>query len=120
MFRFLLVTLLVAVCQGFALTPSVAASRSSLTASSVVMKSALRTNDMVKVLSGDDKGEVGKLLEVDLKKGMVVVEGVNIKTKHVKPMKEGESGSIVKKEQPIHISNVAISDAAAPAAAAAE
>ena len=59
---------------------------------------------------------------IDAKKGKVVVEGVNIKTKHVKPMKEGESGSILKKESPISISNVKISDEqpaaeAAPAAA---
>ena len=47
---------------------------------------------------------------VDAKKGKVVVEGVNIKTKHVKPMKEGESGSLLKKERPIHISNVALAD----------
>ena len=60
---------------------------------------------------------------VDAKKGKVVVEGVNIKTKHVKPMKEGESGSILKKEGPIHISNVALTDeqpAAAEEAPAAE
>ena len=56
---------------------------------------------------------------VDKKKGKVVVEGVNIKTKHVKPMKEGESGSILKKESPIHISNVVLSDEQ-PAAEAAE
>ena len=51
-----------------------------------------------------------KLLAVDKKKGMVVVEGVNVRTKHVKPMKEGESGSLLKKEKPIHISNVALAD----------
>lgn len=72
--------------------------------------SSMRTNDMVKVISGDDKGTIGKLLKVDLKRKEVIVEGVNIKTKHVKPMKEGESGSLVKKECPIHISNVKISD----------
>jgi ribosomal protein L24 len=56
------------------------------------------------------QGTLGKLLKVDLKRKEVIVEGVNIKTKHVKPMKEGESGSLVKKECPIHISNVKISD----------
>ena len=63
---------------------------------------------------------MGKLLSVDKKKGKVVVEGVNIKTKHIKPMKEGESGSIVKKEQPIHISNVQMSDEQPAAEAPAE
>merc|ERR1711934_2625 len=76
----------------------------------VCMGAALRTNDMVKVISGDDKGTTGKLLMVDTKKGKVVVEGVNIKTKHVKPMKEGESGSLLKKETAIHISKVKLSD----------
>ena len=51
-----------------------------------------------------------KLLAIDKKKGKVVVEGVNLRTKHVKPMKEGESGSLLKKERPIAISNVALSD----------
>ena len=57
---------------------------------------------------------------VDVKKGKVVVEGVNIKTKHVKPMKEGESGSLLKKEAPIHISNVAITDEQPEAEASSE
>ena len=61
-----------------------------------------------------------KLLAVDKKKGMVVVEGVNVRTKHVKPMKEGESGSILKKEGPIHISNVALTDEQPAAADEAE
>ena len=56
---------------------------------------------------------MGKLLSINSKKGSVVVEGVNVQTKHVKPMKEGESGSIQKKEAPIHISNVAAADEAA-------
>ena len=55
------------------------------------------------------QGTTGKLLSIDSKKMQVVVEGVNIRTKHVKPMKEGESGSLVKKEMPIAISNVALS-----------
>ena len=68
---------------------------------------------------GAPQGTIGKLLSVDKKKGKVVVEGVNIKTKHIKPMKEGESGSIVKKENPIHISNVVMADEQpAPAEAA--
>ena len=65
------------------------------------------------------QGTVGKLLSIDKKNMQVVVEGVNVRTKHVKPMKEGESGSLVKKEMPIHMSNVALSteQPAAPAAA---
>ena len=49
---------------------------------------------------------MGKLISVDTKKGKVVVEGVNIKTKHVKPKGEGETGQIIQKEWPIHHSNV--------------
>jgi len=74
---------------------------------------------MVKVISGDAKGTVGKVLMVDIKKGKVVVEGVNVKTKHVKPMKEGESGSLLKKESPIHISNVQLTGETAPVVEAA-
>ena len=91
----------------------------------VMKAAALRTNDMVQVISGADKGKVGKLTKINIKKGEVVVEGINVRTKHVKPMKEGESGSLVKSERPIHISNVKLSDeqpapAAEDAAPAAE
>jgi len=79
-------------------------------ASSIVMGTSLRTGDMVQVISGSDKGTTGKLLAIDLKKNKVVVEGVNVRTKHVKPMKEGETGSLLKKEVAVAISNVKLSD----------
>ena len=110
MFRFLLLVCFAAVCQGFAVTAPAVRSSASANVPAVRMAASLRTNDVVKVISGDDKGTTGKLLMVDVKKGKVVVEGVNIKTKHVKPMKEGESGSILKKEAPIHISKVKLTD----------
>jgi len=72
----------------------------------------IRVGDTVKVITGDDKNTVAKVLKVDKKKSMVLVEGVNVKTKHVKPMKEGESGSLQKNEAPIHVSNVAAADPA--------
>jgi len=75
-----------------------------------MMATTLRTGDAVKVLSGDSKGTVAKLLAIDKKKGKVIVEGVNLRTKHVKPMKEGESGNILKKEMPISMSNIALAD----------
>ena len=56
------------------------------------------------------QGTVAKLLAIDKKKGKVIVEGVNLRTKHVKPMKEGESGNILKKEMPISMSNIALAD----------
>lgn len=102
--------------QGFQVQPSTVRATAPSSADPV-MASRIRVNDMVKVISGDSKGKVGKVLEV--LKDKAVVEGVNIKTKHTKPMKEGESGSIVKKEAPIHMSNIRISDDA-PAAEPAE
>ena len=70
------------------------------------------------LLRACSQGKTGKLLSI--KGGKVVVEGVNMRTKHVKPMKEGETGQLDKRERPIHASNVALSDeqpaAAAPAA----
>merc|ERR1719198_2897081 len=79
-------------------------------AARVAMAVSLRTGDMVDIISGDDKGETGKLLAIDLKKGKVLVEGVNVRTKHVKPMKEGETGQLLKKEMPIAISKVRLAD----------
>lgn len=80
------------------------------------MKGAfVRSGDMVKVITGDEKGNTGKVLSVNMKKGKIMVEGINVRTKHVKPRKEGESGQILKKELPIAISNVVQVDA--PAAA---
>jgi len=102
--------------QGFQVQPSTVRATPSTASADPVMASRIRVNDMVKVISGDSKGKVGKVLEV-LKNDKAVVEGVNIQTKHTKPMKEGESGSIVKKEAPIHMSNIVPSDAA-PAAEA--
>lgn len=86
----------------------------------VMAAARVRTGDEVEILAGDDKGSTGKVIKIDNKKQMVVVEGVNIRAKHMKPMKEGESGSIVKKEMPIHMSNVAVvapSESEAPVAA---
>lgn len=58
------------------------------------------------VVSGSDKGKVGKVTTVITKTGHVVVEGVNIKFKHVKPRAQGETGQILQRESPIHHSNV--------------
>jgi len=119
MLRSLCCAALLAVASGFAVSPSAAATRSAHSLPAIRMAAAMRTNDMVKVISGDAKGTVGKVLMVDIKKGKVVVEGVNVKTKHVKPMKEGESGSLLKKESPIHISNVQLTGETAPVVEAA-
>ncbi|HEY9879330.1 MAG TPA: 50S ribosomal protein L24 [Leptolyngbyaceae cyanobacterium] len=66
----------------------------------------VKKGDTVQIISGRDKGKVGEILSVLPKKSQVVVKGVNIRTKHVKPQQEGESGQIVTQEAPIHSSNV--------------
>jgi len=66
----------------------------------------VRKGDTVQVIAGRDRGKVGEVLNVIPKTSQVVVQGVNIRTKHVKPQQEGESGQIVTQEAPIHSSNV--------------
>ena len=69
-------------------------------------KMHVKTGDTVQVVSGKDKGKVGEIVRAIPKDSKVIVKGVNVKTKHVKPQQEGESGKIVNKEFPIHSSNV--------------
>ncbi|CCH66358.1 LSU ribosomal protein L24p (L26e) [Richelia intracellularis HH01] len=69
-------------------------------------KMHVKTGDMVQVISGKDKGKVGEVMRALPQISRVIVKGVNIKTKHVKPQAEGESGSIITKESPIHSSKV--------------
>lgn len=69
-------------------------------------KMHVKKGDTVQVISGRDKGKVGEISKVVPKTSQVFVEGVNVRTKHVKPQQEGESGQIVTFEAPIHSSNV--------------
>ena len=69
-------------------------------------KMHVKTGDTVQVVSGKDKGKVGEIVQAIPKDSRVIVKGVNVKTKHVKPQQEGESGRIVTQEFPIHSSNV--------------
>jgi large subunit ribosomal protein L24 len=69
-------------------------------------KMHVKTGDTVQVISGRDKGKVGEIIKTVPKESRVLVKGVNVKTKHVKPQQEGESGQIVTFEAPIHSSNV--------------
>ena len=66
----------------------------------------LKTGDKVVVIAGKDKGKEGKILVVDRKKGKVVVEGINMVSKHTKPTPMNQQGGIVKKENFIDASNV--------------
>ena len=70
----------------------------------------LRKGDIVKVIAGDSKGSQGRILEVLSEKRRVLVEGVNLVSKHTKPNAKQTQGGIVKKEAPIHISNVMLID----------
>lgn len=69
-------------------------------------KMHVKKGDTVQVIAGRDKGKVGEILKTNPKTSQVVIQGVNIKTKHVKPQQEGESGQITTVEGPIHSSNV--------------
>ena len=64
-------------------------------------KMSIRKDDLVVVLSGRDKGKQGKVLEVHPKAGKVVVEKVNVVSRHTKPRRQGEQGGILQKEAPI-------------------
>ena len=66
----------------------------------------IKKDDKVVVLSGKDKGKEGKILSADPKALKVLVEGVNVATKHQKPRKQGEEGGIIKVETPIYASKV--------------
>ena len=68
----------------------------------------IRVGDTVQVIAGKDKGKQGEVLQVLRKENRVIVEGVNVVTKHVKPSQTDPEGGIVNKEAPIHVSNVAI------------
>ncbi|HAI83910.1 MAG TPA: 50S ribosomal protein L24 [Chitinophagaceae bacterium] len=78
----------------------------------------IKKGDTVVVIAGDDKDlkKPRKVLEVIIDKGRVLVEGVNIVTKHTKPTAQNTQGGIVKVEAPIHISNVQLWDAKTGAA----
>ena len=66
----------------------------------------IKKGDTVKVIAGKDKGKDGKVLAVNVKDNTVVVENVNMVTKHAKPSAVNQNGGIVTKEAPLHISNV--------------
>ena len=73
-------------------------------------KLKVRKGDTVKVIAGDSKGMQGRVLEVLLEKNRAFVEGVNLVSKHSKPNAKNTQGGIVKKEAPIHISNLMVVD----------
>ena len=68
----------------------------------------IRKDDKVVVLSGRDKGKEGKVLSADPKGGKVIVEGVNVATKHQKPKNQQDQGGIIKTETPIYACKVMV------------
>ena len=66
----------------------------------------IKKGDTVRVIAGKDNGKEGKVVSIDRKNGRVLVEGINMITKHMKPSAANQNGGIVQKEAPIDISNV--------------
>ena len=66
----------------------------------------VKVGDNVRILAGKDKGKEGRIIKTLKKDNKVVVEGINVVKKHVKPNRMNEVGSIVEVEAPIHVSNV--------------
>ncbi len=70
----------------------------------------IRINDQVEVLSGDDKGKRGKVVRIDRTSNKVVIQGVAMVFRHMKPSRRNQAGGRLEKEMPIAISKVALID----------
>ena len=70
----------------------------------------IKKGDTVMVISGEDKGHSGRVLEVLVKEQRAIVEGLNMIKKHAKPSAKNPQGGIISKEAPIHISNLNVID----------
>ncbi len=66
----------------------------------------IKKGDIVKVNTGEYKGQQGRVLDIDRKKSRAIVEGVNMVSKHTKPSADTPQGGIIKKEAGVHISNL--------------
>lgn len=70
------------------------------------VKLKIKKGDVVRIISGDDKGKEGRVLEIKRAEMRAIVEGINMITKHTKPNASTPNGGILKKEAPIHVSNL--------------
>jgi large subunit ribosomal protein L24 len=70
----------------------------------------IKKGDQVMVITGESKGQKGRVLEVDRDKNRALVDGVNMVSKHTKPNTKAPQGGIIKKEAPVHISNLMLID----------
>ena len=75
-----------------------------------MIKLKIKSGDIVRVIAGDHKGSEGKIVRVLREKNKAIVEGVNMVSKHTKPSAKNHQGGIVKKEAPIHVSNLSLID----------
>jgi large subunit ribosomal protein L24 len=73
-------------------------------------KMNIKKGDTVIIIAGNSKGQQGRVLEVMRKKDRAIVEGVNMLSKHTKASKDAPQGGIIKKEGPIHLSNLMLVD----------
>jgi|SRR5210317_870095 large subunit ribosomal protein L24 len=73
-------------------------------------KMKIKVGDTVRVMTGDHRGAEGKVLSIDSVKNRAIVEGTNMVSKHQKPSAQNPQGGIVKKEAPIHVSNLSLID----------
>ena len=73
-------------------------------------KFKIKVGDNVKVIAGSSKGTEGKVVSIIKKREKVVIEGLNLVKKHIKPNSKNPQGGIEEKESPIHISNVSLID----------
>ena len=70
------------------------------------IKMRIKTGDLVKIINGKEKGKTGEVLKTIPLENRVVVKGINLRTKHIKPTQEGESGRILTEEASLHASHV--------------
>lgn len=75
-------------------------------------KFKIRKGDQVEVITGVSRGKKGKVISVDRKKTTALVEGINMVSRHTKPTSKNPQGGIIKKEAPIHLSNLMLIDGA--------
>jgi large subunit ribosomal protein L24 len=64
--------------------------------------------DLVKIITGDDRGKIGRVLKVQANEGRVLVEGVHFVKRHTRRIRQDQQGGILEKEAPIHASNVMV------------
>jgi len=66
----------------------------------------IKKGDLVKIIKGKDRNKTGKVIKVDLKSKKLIVEGVNVYKKHVRPKRQGEKGEVAKVSRPIAVANL--------------